>query len=115
MRATVAPAQMLPALVAMVERPCVTRKPRVLQGWLADFPASNRLRESNDFKPDSLRIRERKFISAIVTKTVPFPCHMIEAPATEPIARGITRRRRGAIGKLHMANPRLGLLNVRSN
>ena len=112
MRAAVRPPEVLSAPVAMAKRPRMAWKPSVFESWLACFTASNRLRESDDFKPNSVRVRERKFIFAVIGKSVLLPRHMIQAPGTEPIARRIAGRERSAIDNFHMSDLRRALLNA---
>ena len=115
MRPAVAPAQMLSAPVAMTKRPRATRKPGMFKRRLTRLPAANRLRESNDLEADSLWIRERKFISAVIIKTVPFLRHMIKAPRAEPVARGVAGRQCSAIRNLHVTQLRHSLPNTGSD
>lgn len=86
----------------------------MFEAWLTRFAASNRLRESNNFKADSVRVRERKFISAVIHELVLLPRHVIQTPTAEPITRGIARGKRGAVGKFDIADLRLSLPNSRT-
>lgn len=70
----------------------------MFKGWLTRFPAANGLRKSDNLKPDSIRIREREFISTIIGKPVLLSRYMIQAPRAQPVAGGIAGCQRSAIG-----------------
>ena len=63
----------------------MAREPGELERWSAGFHASERLGESEDFKPNPVRIGENELVLALVFIPIPFTGHAVVAPSAEPI------------------------------
>jgi hypothetical protein len=109
-RAAVEPAEVLAAFGALAVRPCVTREPRMFQGWVSGLPATMRLGKDEDLETHPLRVVERELVLAFVPKAIQLVCHPIVTPGAEPVARRIggSRKESGLGTGLHQAGRQTG-------
>ena len=98
----VVPPEVLTALGALAERPRMAGEPGVCQRRNPALAATTRFRKRDNVETKTFRVGEQDLVLAVDAKAVSLMRHAAQAPGTQPVSLGRSRRGQSSAVQLRL-------------